>query len=125
MEAELKQWKEREQRYEKLFSSSVLKSREFLKEKLQQYDEIRARALANPIGTDRVAMRAFQLERAQLARQVYPNFFRRLLDNIVGAFRTNNQVAKIQQETASNHTDVQIAMHSVGLGIITGRWSNK
>jgi hypothetical protein len=116
LEAELRQWKEREQHYEKLFSPSVLKSREFLKGKLQHYDEIRARAIANPMETDKVAMRAFQLERAQLARQVYPNFLRRLLDNIVGAFRTNSQVAKIQQATVSNQTDVQSAMNRVGLG---------
>jgi hypothetical protein len=115
LEAELRQWKEREQRYEKLFSPSVLKSREFLKEKLQHYDEIRARTIANPLGADRIAMRAFQLERAQLASQVYPNFFRRLLDSIVGVFRMNNQITKIHQATASNNSEVQMAMNRVGL----------
>ncbi len=116
LDQELQAWREREQRYETLFSSSVLKSREFLKEKLKHYDEIRARAISNPINEDRVAMRAFQVERAQLARQVYPNLFARLIERIVSFFRVNNNVAKVQKETAANYSEVQSSMQKVGLG---------
>jgi hypothetical protein len=116
LEAELRQWKEREQRYEKLFSSSVLKSKEFLKEKLRHYDEIRARTIADPTNQDKVAMRALQLERAQLARQVYPNLWSRLLDKMLSVFRINNQVAKVQQASADNTLEVRSALACVGLG---------
>ena len=113
---ELQTWREREQRYQTLFSPSVLKSREFLKEKLKHYDEIRARVISNPISEDKVALRAFQLERAQLARQVYPNIFVRLIERLVSVLRVNNNIVKVQKERIANDFDIQLSMQKVGLG---------
>jgi len=116
IEASLKDWREREQRYEKLFSPSVLKSREFLKEKLKHFDELRAKALANPLSQDRMAMRALNLERKQLARQVYPNIFRRLLERVFSNYRLSAGIARVQERNNLNTEDIRTVMAKAGLG---------
>jgi len=116
IEASLKDWREREQRYEKLFSPAVLKSREFLKEKLKHYDELRAKAMANPLSQDRMAMQALNLERKQLARQVYPNIFRRLLERAFSNYRVSKGITREQEQSHTNMESVRAAMDKAGLG---------
>jgi hypothetical protein len=115
LEAALKQWKEREQRYEKLFSPSVLKSREFLREKLRHYDSLRAKVMAASINEDPLAMRALQLERRQLARQAYPSLISRLVEKVISAFKLERDVAKIRLQTQSNSEDIRSVMGKAGL----------
>jgi len=116
LEAALKDWKEREQRYEKLFSPAVLKSREFLREKLRHFDGLRANVIANPSDGHRLAIKALELERKQLARQVYPNIFIRLLERVISSFRIGSDVAKVQQKSQDNSEGIRAALIKSGLG---------
>ncbi|SEN57351.1 hypothetical protein SAMN05192574_103563 [Mucilaginibacter gossypiicola] len=116
IETSLKDWREKEQRYEKLFSPAVLKSREFLKEKLKHYDELRAMALSNPIAQDRMALKALNLERKQLARRIYPNVFRRLLDRIISLVNLDKSIDKIRLQNESNVERLRGTMMHSGLG---------
>lgn len=116
LEAALKQWKEREQRYEKLFSPSALKSREFIREKLNHFDGLRAKVLAGSLNEDALAMRALQLERRQLARQAYPNLIIRLLESAISAFKLDRNVARLKTEGQNNNEAIRDAMEKAGLG---------
>jgi len=116
LEAALKQWKEREQRYEKLFSPSVLKSREFLREKLRHFDGLRAGVMAGTIKEDRLAMRALELERGRLAKQAYPNLIARLVNWVISGFRLEREMVNIKKQTEDNSERIRAAMEKAGLG---------
>jgi hypothetical protein len=125
LEAALKQWKEREQRYEKLFSPPVLKSREFLREKLRHFDTLRAGVMAGTIKEDRLAMRALELERKQLARLAYPNRVARILNRITSGLRLDNDIVKIRQQSMDNTEKVRTAMEKAGLAGYFGLAENQ
>lgn len=81
IEAEITQWQAKEQRLGRLFSTALLQSTEFQKEKLAFYEHL-STSFGNGRGLDqqeRFALRMAKAEKARLEKQLYPSLFVRLL----------------------------------------------
>lgn len=116
LETQLKDWKEREERYKMLFSPAVLSSREFLREKLAHFDKMRATVMASPVRQDRLALQALQLERRALERQVYPNIFIRMLARLASLMIFRNKITVAEKQNEDNSSQIKAAMIKAGLG---------
>jgi hypothetical protein len=116
LEAALNDLKEKEQRCVEYFSPSVLKNRQYLKEKLGDFDDIIARAKAEPDFGDKVGLKGVQLQRRELEKQIYPGLIRRLVASVVSNFLMDKKVAKVQQQVQSNTDSLRAAMVKSGLG---------
>lgn len=81
IEAEITQWQAKEQRLGRLFSTALLASTEFQKEKLAFYEHL-STSFGNGRGLgeqERFALRMAKAEKARLEKQLYPSLFVRLI----------------------------------------------
>lgn len=83
MEAELGQWRSREQRFSKLFSFSLSTNSALLKEKLEYYDRTAAKYKGTQDMDERFALRMLRQERNRMEKQLYPNLLIRLLRRLL------------------------------------------
>lgn len=112
VEAELNQWRSREERFSKLFSFSLLSNRALLKEKLNYYDRIAAKYKGTQDLDERFALRMLRQERNRIEKQLYPNLLIRLLRKLLVApvreqmiIRQDNR--KTEQNSQALHQQVQ------------------
>jgi len=68
VEAELNQWRSREERFSKLFSFSLSNNRALLKEKLDYYDRIAAKYKGTQDLDERFALRVLRQERNRIEK---------------------------------------------------------
>lgn len=85
VEAELNQWRSKEDRFSKLFSFSLSNNRALLKEKLEYYDRIAAMYKGTQDLDERFALRMLRQERNGIEKQLYPNLLIRLLRRLLVA----------------------------------------
>ncbi|MDE3183090.1 MAG: hypothetical protein KGM16_06695 [Bacteroidota bacterium] len=83
VEAELNQWRSREERFSKLFSSSLSTNKGLLKEKLNFYDRIVAKYKSSQDIDERFALRMLKHERNNIEKQLYPKYLTRLLRRLL------------------------------------------
>lgn len=83
VENEINQWQAKEQRFEKLFSAAVVKSREFQKDKLTFYDQLQQRYGKSLYADERETLRVALQEKRRLEKQLYPSLFVRLLRRMI------------------------------------------
>lgn len=115
LEGLLMEWKEREQRYQKLFSPSVLSSREFLKEKLNDYERLQARFVNSENQKDRQALSILRMERRALEKRVYPNIFIRLVRRGIVALLLQKEGRSADQKAMQNQSRIAASMREAGL----------
>lgn len=114
VEAELNQWRSREERFSKLFSFSLSNNKALLKEKLDYYDRIAAKYKGTQDLDERFALRVLRQERNRIEKQLYPNLLIRLLRRLLVApvkeqiaIRQDNR--KTEQNSQSLHEQVRRA----------------
>lgn len=81
IEAEITQWQAKEQRLGRLFSTALLASTEFQKEKLAFYEQLSS-SFGNGRGLgeqERFALRMAKAEKARLEKQLYPSLLVRMI----------------------------------------------
>jgi hypothetical protein len=112
VEAELNQWRSKEERFSKLFSFSLSSNRALLKEKLNYYDRIAAKYKGTQDMDERFALRVMRQERKRIEKQLYPNLLIRLLRRLLVApvkeqivIRQGNR--KTEQNSQALHQQVQ------------------
>lgn len=112
VEAELNQWRSREERFNKLFSFGLSSNRALLKEKLDYYDRIAAKYKGTRDLDERFALRMLRQERNRIEKQLYPNLLIRLLRRLLVApvkeqiaIRQDNR--KTEQNSQALHQRVQ------------------
>lgn len=114
VEAELNQWRSREERFAKLFSFSLSSNKALLKEKLEYYDRIAAKYKGTQDLDERFALRMLRQERSRLEKQLYPNLLIWLLRRLLVApvkeqivIRQDNK--KSEENSQALHLQVQRA----------------
>ncbi|HEX5553354.1 MAG TPA: hypothetical protein VFX43_08905 [Chitinophagaceae bacterium] len=112
VEADLNQWRSKEERFSKLFSFSLSSNRALLKEKLNYYDRIAAKYKGTQDLDERFALRVLRQERKRIEKQLYPNLLIRLLRRLLVApvkeqivIRQDNR--KTEQNSQALHQQVQ------------------
>lgn len=117
--------KERDQRHQKLFSPVVLNSREFLKEKLNDYERLQARFLKSPNPKDQQALQKLRIERRALEKEIYPNLIIRLLRRGIVGLLLRKEAVKAEQKAVENQSAVVSSLQKVGLGNYSEQVINK
>mgnify|MGYP001084978797 CR=1 FL=1 len=114
VEAELNQWRSREERFSKLFSFSLSTNKALLKEKLNYYDRIAAKYKGTQDIDEQFALKMLRQERNRIEKQLYPNLFIRLLRRLLVApvkeqivIRHDNR--KTEENSQALHQQVQRA----------------
>lgn len=87
VEAEFKQWIEKENRVEKLIPGTLEHNRPFLKEKLHFLENLQVKYAGGLSGEERLMLRVLDREKGKLATKLYPNRLVRLLRNLFSAIR--------------------------------------
>ncbi len=82
VETDLNQWREREERFSRLFSSGLSSNRALLQEKLRYYDRIAAKYKGTKDPEERFALKVLRGERRGIEKQLYPGRLRRLLRRV-------------------------------------------
>jgi hypothetical protein len=100
VEADINQWRQKEDRFSKMFSFNVTGSRTFLKEKLTYYHAIAARYKNSASPDEKLMLRLLRQERNSLEKQLYPNLFLRLLRKLAVAPVKQQSIAR--QETKAS-----------------------
>lgn len=101
LEQELSKWIEQEQKYAKLFSASVLKSRAFKKERLKQLIAIEARYSRRNL-QDPALLTFLKVEKRQLEHEVSPRIFSYMLRRFMDAVRLVIYRRRHRNQTAND-----------------------
>ncbi|MBE9462062.1 hypothetical protein ACFP1I_12560 [Dyadobacter subterraneus] len=97
---ELNEWKAREERFEKIFSPSILKDPAFLREKLSFYNHVQAKYGQSANDEEKITLRILAGQRMELRDQLYPSLLRKLYHFITRPFeekRIQQQATQKQQ----------------------------
>lgn len=122
IEAELQEWKQKEQRFNRMFGFNVSDNRVFLKEKLRHYDTITARFRGTPDPEERLALRILRRERRQIEKQLYPKLWLRLLRRLtVGTVRQRYIALQQAREALRNQQALENAVRKAGFGQIASK----
>lgn len=117
LETEMKQWDAREQRFSKLFSASILHSREFRKEKLQHLRHLHSKyrwAAANP--DEKLTRRLLGRERRELEKAIYPNKLKRNFFRLIHAFQKLVRAIVLPAPGTANHRRLVRDVEKAGFG---------
>lgn len=103
VEAEVNQWRSREERFNKLFSFSLSSNRALLIEKLKYYDRMAAKYKSTQNLEERFALKMLKQERRRMEKQLYPNLLIRLLRRLmVAPVKQQLAVGKENRRTEEN-----------------------
>ncbi|REA60161.1 hypothetical protein DSL64_15930 [Dyadobacter luteus] len=91
IENDVESWLAKEQRFTKLFSAAVIKSRDFQKEKLDHFKNLSHKYRGDLSQDERISIRVLRQQTRQMERQLYPNLIVRLARR---AFRASQRVVK-------------------------------
>jgi hypothetical protein len=117
IEAEMMQWKAKEQRLAGLFSASVLESRDFQKEKLAHFERILQRHPAGLASDERTTLRMLRTEKRGLERKLYPNLLFRLMRRTVIKLFQPAIDGKRELRMASQERDLHETIKKMGLHV--------
>lgn len=116
VEAALLIWKEKEDRFKKIFSFDMSSNKALLREKLRDFKEIGIRFRDTTDPEERLTLIALKQERRQIERRAYPNrfirLFRKVFVNPIRNFMIRRQQKQLQ---LNNHLSVSDQLRSVGM----------
>lgn len=122
VEAELNQWRSKEERFSKLFSFSLSNNRALLKEKLEYYDHIAAKYKGTQDLDERFALRMLRQERNRIAKQLYPNLLIRLLRRLlVAPVRAQIVIRQDNKKTEQNSQALRQQVQRAGFPDLSAR----
>jgi hypothetical protein len=119
IEAEMKVWRNREERFEKLFPDTLQTNRAFLAEKLNYLQRTQIKFGRANSEDERLALKILRQERKQLERVLYPKFINRALRGILRTMillRDNNRQ---QQRAVSDNRALMAEVSRIGFGTIS------
>lgn len=102
IENDLNRWLSKEQRFIKLFSSSISKDNVLLKEKLQYFNSIAAKYKGTTNLDERFALRMLRQERSQLEKQLYPNLWIRFLNKLFVPIQQQVAIKQLEKQAGNN-----------------------
>ncbi|MCF0055185.1 hypothetical protein [Dyadobacter sp. CY356] len=103
---ELNDWKAREERFEKIFSASILKDPAFLKEKLSFYNHVQAKYGKSANDEEKITLRILARQRTELRDQLYPSLLRKLYHFIMQPFEDRKILQKATQKQDTNLKEI-------------------
>jgi len=105
IESEVSQWRNKEERFAKLFSFSLSNNKGLLAEKLRYYEKLAAKYKNTPDLDERLTLRVLRQERNQIEKQLYPNLSIRLLRRLLVV--PLREYAALRQESISSINNSQ------------------
>jgi hypothetical protein len=122
----IQDWRAREQRLGQLFSVDPAHSRALLAEKLRNYERIAARFKNTDNTEERAALRMLRQESKQVERQLFPNFFIRLLRILfVAPVRDQVVVYSDRQSVQQNTGALQVQLQRTGFTSLAEQLAKK
>ncbi|MBN8879879.1 MAG: hypothetical protein J0I32_20210 [Sphingobacteriales bacterium] len=115
LEQEIVKWKEQEQKYAKLFSPAVTKSKEFKRERLRQLLSIEAKVNKNNL-QDPSILSLLKIEKKQLQKQISSGLFSFLIRKLVDAVRLHQLKKSHQEQLSNDFSEIRGALQRVGFG---------
>ena len=118
VEAEMKAWHSREERFEKLFPGTLQNNTAFLFEKLDYLHRTQVKFGGTASDDESLALKILREERKQLERLLYPGIISRTLRGLLRAFvliRANNR--QVQQSISSSKRLID-EIGRIGLGAV-------
>ena len=121
IESALKDWQSKEERFEKLFSSDILKNKPFLQEKLKYFDAVQAKYGRTASEEERLALRILMQERNKIEKHLYPNLLVRMLRRIILPVKQEKVAKQAEQRTANNEQALKEAVVKAGFDNISSK----
>ncbi len=121
IESALKDWQSKEERFEKLFSSDILKNKPFLQEKLKYFDAVQAKYGRTASEEERLALRILMQERNKIEKHLYPNLLVRMLRRIILPVKQEQVAKQAEQRTANNEQALKEAVVKAGFDNISSK----
>ena len=116
VESAVQAWKEKEERFRKIFSIDMSSNKALLREKLRDYKQIAIRFRDTSDQEERLTLIALKQERRQIERRAYPNrfirLFRKVFVNPIRNFKIRRQQKQLE---LNNHLSVNDQLRSVGM----------
>ena len=113
VENDLKQFREKEERFVKLFSPGVI-NKVLVKEKLNYYQTIKARYKDTANQEEKFALRLLDQERRELAKRLYPNPLVRLIVWLSTPLSLNHATQRHIRQTNQNEQALKEVLHKTG-----------
>lgn len=120
---ELNDWKAREERFEKIFSSSILKDPAFLREKLSFYNHVQAKYGKSANEEEKITLRILARQRMELHDQLYPSLLRKLYHFIMQPFEQRKILQQINERQDNNLSELTGAIKKHGFEQVTDKLS--
>jgi len=111
---ELKEWKAREQRFEKLFSPDILKDRAFLKEKLGFYEHLQGKYGRSNAPEEKMMLVILARQQDLLRKEIYPNLWQRLLQRILAPIKQTRMARQEVVASGRNLAELKDSVTKVG-----------
>ncbi len=122
VERELSQWRNREDRFSKLFSFSLSSNKALLKEKLHYYERVAARYQGTKDPEERFALQVLRQERRRMERQPYPNLLIRMLRRLlVLPAREQAVIRRDARSLEENSRSLQEQIQKTGFSGLTAK----
>lgn len=115
VEKNINEWKGRERRFEQLFGSEILKNKQFLKEKLANFEGLYLDLRSDNSKDARMMLVGINAERRKVERQLYPGLLNRLLVRAVKTVVLKRLSKKKTVESQTNLDRLRSEMDKVGL----------
>lgn len=115
VENDLQLFHAKEERFVKLFNSKTI-NKVLLKEKLNYYHAVALKYRGTASHEEKFALRLLAQERKQLAKQLYPNFFLRMIKRLVTPFKQNYILNKDAKRGAQNDQALSEQLRKTGFG---------
>ena len=119
----LEQWRQKEERFSKIFSPSILKDKAFLEQKLSFLVHLQRRYGKSRDPEEQLALQILARQRAQLKKELYPNFFQRLFNSIRQVLAVEKEQRMDKQRSAANLPVLSDKISKAGFGDLRGELS--
>jgi hypothetical protein len=116
IEAAIKSWQEREQRFEQLIPGTIKNNKHFMKEKLVFLEHLQVRYAGSMSIDERLMSRVIQKEKQALKQAIYPNRVLRLLRDLITPFRQQQQIKTQERSEANNVAELSAKLIRSGFG---------
>jgi hypothetical protein len=116
--AEMQVWRNREERFEKLFPGTLHHNRPFLTEKLQHLYKVQAKYVNTTNAEERLTLKILQQDTDKLERLLYPSRLLRVMRALLRAYLQRKVSRQQVSRTAESHQSLYDAVTKAGLGSI-------
>lgn len=117
VEAEVMNWRQKEDRFQKIFSFDMSSNKGLRREQLREYDRIAVKYRNTKDPDERLTLMALKQERRHIEKKAYTNrfvrIFRKIFINPIRRFRMAQENKKMEQ---SNRENISRQLRRMGMG---------